>query len=197
MRMSASLEQMHEMEPHIRVARARSGVLLLIFSDFLSVVAILAAGGYLNALNVTDQFRAGSRAPAFLPGLLLAIALVLSACSYYWWERGVHRAAGSTRQLFFWVAWVLIVASLIGQVWIAVKLGYSAPFHGYASVVELISWFSSVHLLLTTFVGLLLAGRILRGRVAGSSYVAEVVGYWWYYTVISNLLLWLFILSLA
>jgi heme/copper-type cytochrome/quinol oxidase subunit 3 len=195
--MSTSLEQMHEMEPHIRVARARAGVLLLILSDFLSVMAILAAGGYLNALNVSGQFRAGSHAPAFLPGLLLAIVLLLSALSYYWWERRVRRDEENAPQILFWLAWVLIIAALIGQVWIAAKLGYSAPYHAYASLIELISWFSSVHLLLTTIVGLLLSGRILHGRMVGNQYVAEVVGYWWYYTVISNLLLWLFILLLA
>jgi hypothetical protein len=49
--MDTSLEHTHELEPHIRVARARAGVLLLIVSDVLAVLAILAAGGYLRALN--------------------------------------------------------------------------------------------------------------------------------------------------
>src|SRR5436305_7074737 len=68
--MSTAIEEMHELEPHIRVGRARAAVIMLILSDALSVFAILAAGGYLNALNVSGQFRGGDHAPPFLPGLL-------------------------------------------------------------------------------------------------------------------------------
>ena len=57
---------------------------------------------------------------------------------------------------------------------------------------ELVIWFTAVHLLLAAIVGLLLGGRILRGRLAGHEFIAEVVGYWWYYTVVASVLLWLF-----
>jgi hypothetical protein len=46
--------------------------------------------------------------------------------------------------------------------------------------------------LLAAIVGILLYGRILRGRLAGHEFIAQVVGYWWYYTVIASVLLWLF-----
>src|SRR5258708_5912608 len=84
--MDTSLEHTHEIEPHIKVARARAGVLMLIVSDALAVLAILAGGGYLRALNTEGQYKvAGDFAPALLPGLLVMIALVLSGLSYYWW----------------------------------------------------------------------------------------------------------------
>ena len=86
--MDTSLEHTHELEPHIRVARARAGVLLLIVSDVLAVLAILAAGGYLRALNTEGQYKiAGDYAPSFLSGLLVMIALVLSGLFYFLWER--------------------------------------------------------------------------------------------------------------
>ena len=73
------------------------------------------------------------------------------------------------------------------------SLGYTTtPFHAYESVLMLITWFTWVHFLLLTIIGLLLLGRVLRGRLAGHGYIAEVTGYWWYYTVLSSLLLWLF-----
>src|SRR5258708_34843108 len=65
---------MHDIPPQARVGRVRGAVLMLIFADALSVIAIMAAGGYLSALNVLGQFKtSGVQAPAFLPGLLLAI----------------------------------------------------------------------------------------------------------------------------
>ena len=83
--------------------------------------------------------------------------------------------------------------ALVGQTWVNMSLGYTTtPFHAYESLLMLITWFTWVHFLLAMIIGLLLLGRILRGRVAGHGYIAEVTGYWWYYTVISSLLLWLF-----
>ncbi len=195
--MSTSLEQVHEIEPHIQVRRARAGVLMLILSDALSVVAILAAGGYLNTLNVSGQFRAGDHAPALLPGLLLAVVLVLSGLSYYWWERRASITGGAGQRTFFILAWAFMIVALVGEIWVGATLGYSAPFHAYASLMLLLTWYSVVHLLLAAIIGLLLLGRILRGRLSGQGYITEVVGYWWYYTVVASLLMWLFSLLLS
>jgi len=75
---------------------------------------------------------------------------------------------------------------------IGAALRYGIPIHAYESVLLLITWFTAIHLLLTAIVGLLLGGRILRGRLAGLEFIPEVVGYWWYYTVVASVLLWLF-----
>jgi hypothetical protein len=186
-------EHTHELEPHIKVARARAGVLLLIVSDALSVLAILAAGGYLSALNTEGQFKiAGDFAPPFVPGLLIAIGLVLSGLSYFWWERRARRPGGSGQTLFFLLALVLMLVAGVGETWIGETLRYGVPIHAYESVQLLLVWFAAIHLLLAAIIGLLLGGRILRGRLAGHEFIVEVAGYWWYYTVIATLLLWLF-----
>ncbi|HVB72765.1 MAG TPA: hypothetical protein VNE38_04340 [Ktedonobacteraceae bacterium] len=200
--MSTSLEQIHEehtheLAPHIRIGRARAGVLMLILSDAVSVIAILAAGGYLNALNTENQFRvAGDHASAFVPGLLLAIALVVSGVAYFGWERSVRKSAGAGLQLFFLVALIFMIVSAVGQTWVSIILnrGYVSPYDAYESVITLITWFTAAHLLLTVIIGVLLLGRVMRGRVrvAGQNYIAGVVGYWWYYTIIASILLWLF-----
>ncbi len=196
--MSTSLEEMFEIEPHIRVARARAGVLLLILADALSIVAILAAGGYLSALNVLGQFKAsGESAPAFVPGLLLVIVLVLSGLSYYLWDRSARKNGGVGQQAFFILALVLVIVALPGAIWISMTLGYGAPFHAYESLILLVTWTTTIHILLTVIVGLLLLGRVLRGRLVGHEFIVEVVGYWWYFIVIVGLLLWLFTLLLA
>ena len=185
--MSTSLEEMHELPLHIRVGRARAGVIMLIISDFLSILALLAAGGYLSTLNVLNQYRLPSdHPPALLPGVLAAVVIVLSGLAYYWWER-----RGSQSMIFI-ISLLLMVVALACQIWLGVTLGYASPFHAYESEILLLSWYSAFHLALAAFIGLLLLGRILRGRLAGHPYIPEVVGYWWYYTVIAGLVMWAF-----
>src|SRR5215467_2645030 len=155
--MGMSSQHMSEIDPHMRVATARAGVLLLILADAVFVTSILAAGGYLSALNVMGQFKkAGDQPPAFLPGLLLAVVLVLSGLCYYWWEQRMRQNRGTGQQAFFLLAWAFMIVALAGQIWIGATLGYSAPFHAYESVVLLQTWLSSFHFLLTAIVGFLL-----------------------------------------
>jgi len=190
---SLELEQVHELEPHIKIARAKAGVVMLIISDALAVLAILAGGGYLRALNTEGQYRiAGDFAPAFVPGLLIAIGLVLSGISFYLWERRARKDGNTGQAFFFLLALVLMLAAGVAETWIGGTLRYGVPISAYESVQLLVTWFTAVHLLLAAFVGILLGGRILRGRLAGHEFIAEVTGYWWYYTVIAGILLWLF-----
>lgn len=192
--MSTALEQMHEIEPHIQVGRARACVIMLILSDFLSVVAILAAGGYLSALNVEGQFFVpGDHGPAFAPSLGVAVALVLSGFFYYLWEQRVRRPGSSGPLALVILAFVLMVVALVVQTIVSLRLGFTnPPFHAYESLIILLTWYSAAHFLLTAIIGLLLVGRALRGRIAEHSYIAEVVGYWWYYTVVASLAMWAF-----
>ena len=185
--MSTSLEEMHELPLHVRAGRARAGVIMLIISDFMSILALLAAGGYLSTLNVLNQYRLPSdNPPALLPGLLASITLLLSGLSYYWWERR------GSQSVMFILALLLMAVSLVCQFWLGLTLGYAAPFHSYESIILLLSWYSAFHIALTAFIGLLLLGRILRGRLDGHPYIPEAVGYWWYYTVIAGLVMWAF-----
>lgn len=196
--MSTTSEHVHELEPHIRVGRARAAVIMFIVSDILAVFAIIAAGSYLKALNTENQFRiAGDHAPALLQGLLVAIVLVLSGLFYYLWERRAREGEGGGQTAFIVLSLVCTVLALAGQIWVILSLGYSAtPFHGYESILMLIAWYTWVHFLLLAIIGILLLGRILRGRLVGFGFIAEVTGYWWYYTVLSALLLWVFSLLL-
>src|SRR5487761_630290 len=105
--MSTSLEEMHNIPQHIRVGRARAAVIMFILSDALTVLAILAAGGYLSALNVLNQYQLpGDHAPALLPGIVVAVALVLSALTYFGWERSERQNEGAGQRAFFILSWV-------------------------------------------------------------------------------------------
>jgi heme/copper-type cytochrome/quinol oxidase subunit 4 len=191
-------EHAHELEPHVRVGRARSAVVMFILSDFLGLLAILAGGSYLKALNTENQFRiAGDHAPVLLPGLLVAIVIVLSGLFYFLWERRARESQDGGQPAFYVLALVCVILALAGQTWVELSLGYtSSPFSGYESVLMLATWFTWVHYMLLIIIGVLLLGRILRGRLVGFGFIAEVTGYWWYYTALAGLLLWAFTLLL-
>jgi len=190
----------HELALHIRVGRARACALILILADGLSILGIMAGGGYLSALNTENQYRmAGDHPPAFLPGLVVAIALVLSGLAFYWWERNVRRGESSGQLMFFIPAWVLMIVAMVVQIGIGITLnrGYTPPYDAYESVITLIVWSMALRHALAAVLGLPLFGRIIRGRIAGFEYLVEASGYWWYYTVAASLLMWLFALRLA
>jgi hypothetical protein len=162
-------------------------------SDALSVLAILAAGGYLSALNTENQFKvAGDFAPPFVPNLLVMVALLLSGLAYFGWERGARRSGGAGQPAFLLVSLLLMLAAGIAETWIGAALRYGTPIHAYESMLLLITWFTAIHLLLTVIIGILLGGRAWRGRLAGRVYLVEAAGYWWYYTVVASILLWIF-----
>jgi len=125
------------------------------------------------------------------------IVLVLSGLSYFWWERRARKPGVAGQALFFLLAVVLMLAAGVGETWIGAALRYGIPIDAYESVQLLVTWFTAIHLLLAAIIGLLLGGRILRGRLAGHEFIVEVTGYWWYYTVIASLLMWLFIVYLT
>lgn len=191
--MSTSLEHVYELEPQVKVARARAGVLLLIISDALAVVAIMVGAQYLLALNTEGQYRiAGDYAPPFVAGLLVMIGLLLSGLAYYLWERRASKPGETGQTPFILLALLLMLVAAVGEIWIGATLSYGVPIQAYESVHFLITWFTAVHLVLAFIIGILLGGRILRGRLAGHEFVVEVTGYWWYYTVVASILLWLF-----
>jgi len=191
--MSTSLEHVYGLEPQVKVARARSGVLLLIISDALFVVAILAGAQYLRALNTEGQYKiAGDFAPPLVAGLLVMIGLLLSGLAFYLWDRRASKAGETGQTLFFLLALVIMLAAAIGETWIGATLRYGVPIQAYESVHWLITWYTAVHLWLALIIGILLGGRRLRRRLAGHEFIVEVTGYWWYYTVVASIILWLF-----
>lgn len=186
-------EHLFELEPQVKAARARAGVLMLVVSDALSVLAILAAGGYLSALNTLGQFKApGDAGPPFVPELLISIGLLLSGIFYFAWERRARVPGNTGQSIFFVISLALMFVAAVVATWFAAALRYATPIHAYASLLLLITWFTSIHLILAAIIGLLLGGRILRGRIAGHEFLVEAAGYWWYYTVVASILLWVF-----
>ncbi len=175
------------------MARARAGVLLLIISDALSVIAIMAGAQYLQALNTEGHYRIpGDYAPPFVAGLLVMIGLLLSGLAYYLWDRRASKDGKTGQSLFFLLSLLIMLVAAVGQTWIGATLNYPVPIQAYESVHWLVTWFTAVHLWLAAIIGILLGGRILRGRIAGHEFVVEVTGWWWYYTVVASILLWLF-----
>jgi len=111
----------------------------------------------------------------------------------------VLRNGGAGQWTFFILSWAFMIVALVVQIWISITLNqaYTVPYHAYESMITLLTWFMAFKHLLASIIGLLLFGRIMRGRIAGHEYIVEVAGYLWYYTVVSSLLMWLFALRVA
>ena len=191
---SVEVEHAHELGLGFKVARARAGVLLLIISDALSVVAIMAGSLYLQSLNTEGQFEvAGDYAPNFTAGLVIMIGLLLSGIVFYLWDRSASRDGAKGQPVFVLISLVIMLAAAVAETWIGATLRYGIPIQAFESIHFLVTWFTAVHLWLAAIIGILLFGRILRGRIAGGhEFVAQVTGWWWYYTVIASIILWLF-----
>ena len=161
--MSTSVEHVYELEPHVKVARARSGILLLIISDALSVAAIIAGAQYLQALNTEGQYKiAGDYAPPFVAGLLVMIGLLLSGLAYYLWDRRASQAAATGLTLFFLLSLLIMLAAAVGETWIGATLNYGVPIQAFESVHWLVTWFTAVHLSLAVGVAVSLLAPVLR-----------------------------------
>ena len=114
--------------------------------------------------------------PPFDGGLLVMIGLLLSGLAYYVWDRRASKAGETGQTLFFLLSLLIMLAAAVGETWIGATLRYGVPIQAYESVHLLITWFTAVHLWLAAIIGILLVGRILRGRVAGHEFVVEVTG---------------------
>jgi len=120
------------------------------------------------------------------------IGLLLSGLAFYLWDRKASKAGETGQTLFFLLSLLIMLAAAVGETWIGATLAYGIPIQAYESIHFLITWFTAIHLWLAAIIGILLFGRILRGRIAGHEFVVEVSGWWWYYTVVASILLWLF-----
>lgn len=181
----------HGLDLATRITRARVGVLLLILSDAGFVLAMYASQAYLSILNMNHAYRVpGEAAPSVMLGLILSLAMIVSAAVYVWGWLGLRAGSMSRYRTGVIIAWVLALILLVAQVIQLFSLRYATPIHGYSSLVIIMTGYHAVHLILTSLIGFLLLGRITHGRIAGHEYVAEVSGYWWVYVALSAVTTW-------
>ncbi|MHB8189638.1 MAG: hypothetical protein ACYDHP_04285 [Ferrimicrobium sp.] len=176
--------------------RAKVGVLLLILSDAMMVIAAFASFLYLRALNTSDAFKPpGEHAPALAGGLIVALLIVLGAIVFHYQVVPSARSGGDSGvRSGLSLALLLATAALVVQAW-AVATGFSfpTPVHAYASALMLLGVIGLVHMFLTAMITLLVFGRSKRGFLGGHSYALEAVGYWWYYVAGLTVVAWLLV----
>jgi heme/copper-type cytochrome/quinol oxidase subunit 3 len=184
-------EHEHGLDLATRITRARVGALLLILSDAGFVTGMYASQSYLTLLNENHAFRPkGDNPPAILTGLILALVMVVSAAVYIWGFRQLRKGSTGQYRVGVLIAWVLAILAFIAQMVVLLSLNHPIPLDGFDSIVLITTAYHGVHLLITIIIGLLLLGRIGRGRIVGYEYLAEVSGYWWVYVAISALTTW-------
>lgn len=175
-----------------RATRVRTGVWLVIIADAMFVASILASELYLAALNVMGQFKpAAEQTPSLLGATSLTLIAIASALVYGWAARGFTAGDQARFETGARVALILVAIALLGQIVFLATLNFRAPLHGYGSMTILTGAYHAVHLLLTAILGALVLGRLANGRLMGQGYLAEVLGYWWYFVAVVAVAFWL------
>ena len=170
-------------DPAARAGFARYGAALLITSWTMLGLAIYLAFVYLDGLNTMGQFKPRSEpAPATLGNILLAVGAVVAAAAWTWGYRRTRAGVAARARAGVAIGWLLTLAGFIGSLILFAGLKEPVPLHAYASSISLFILFHAWHLTAALVMGLLVLGRLFKGRIGGREYVIQVVGWWLWYT---------------
>jgi heme/copper-type cytochrome/quinol oxidase subunit 3 len=170
-----------------RASFARYGAALLIASWTMLGLAMYLAFIYLDGLNTMGQFKPRSEpAPSTLGNVLLAVGAIAAAAAWTWGYRRARGGHAERARAGVTISWLITLAGFVGSLIVFGGLNEPVPLHAYASSISLFVLFHAWHLLAALVMGLLVLGRLFRGRIGGREYVIQIVGWWlWYAAALS------------
>lgn len=163
-------------EPGSLASRARLGAGLMVISDVVFVAAIYLGFVYLHALNTMGQFRPASEPVPTMIGNVPVTVGALAAAAVWTWGHWRQQAGSGRMRAALTLAWILMVADLIGDLVVFATLGYPSPMHAYASSMTVFIFYHGYHMIVGLVIATLVLGTLYRGRLAGREYTAELVG---------------------
>lgn len=179
-------------------AKLRFGMLFYVATDVIFVVFLLATYVWLRAYNTSGGwFPQGTKLPDANMSYMLTGLIVASAALFYIAQTAIK---GNKQALFrasLFVALLLVIATLIGQIWFMGHLPFVTIDGSFASTYIMLAGYHVYHLLIALFLGLGITHRALRGRYTASNTVGvTVIGYFWYWTALTPVLVTLLMLAL-
>ena len=168
-----------------RAERARWGAGLLVTSWTVLGSVICLAYIYLDALNTQGQFKPSSEpVPTTVGNVLVTVAALAAAAAWTWGYRRSLSGDTTGARTGVTLGWVLTLAGLVGTIVVFATLKAPLPLHAYASSMALFTLFHAWHLVVGSLIGLIVLGRLYKGRIGGREYVIDVAGYWLWYAAL-------------
>jgi cytochrome c/quinol oxidase subunit I len=182
---SAAFAAPHHPDAAARAGFARYGAALLITSWTMLGLAIYLAFIYLDGLNTMAQFKPRSEpAPTTIGNVLLTAGALAAAVAWTWGYRRARGGGEARARAGVAAGWLLTLAGFVGSLVVFAGLKEPVPLHAYASSISLLVLFHAWHLIAALVMGLLVLGRLFKGRIGGREYVIQIVGWWLWYTAI-------------
>lgn len=180
----------HYESPETIGRRDKMGVVFLIFADLIFVLSLIFSYFYLRALNTTGHWiPSNSHTAKEWQGWVVSLLAVLSLLAFWSGLVGVRKGNQAKLVAGMGLAFLLIVADLVAQVWQWANFPFVTTTGGYASAMILLAGANCFHLGITTFLGLGMFNRSRKGRYTKDDHWhVSVVGLWWTWVAFASVM---------
>jgi cytochrome c oxidase subunit III len=179
-------------------AKVRLGMRFYVITDVIFVVFLFASYVWLRAYNTGDAwFPKGTKLPDAATTNVLTLLIAVSGVCFF----VAYLGARADNQLLIRgglvAALVLEVVTLVGQIRFMGHLPFTTTDGSFPSTFIMLSGYHVYHLLIALFLGVGVTHRALRGRYSKDKMLGIItIGYFWYWTALMPILLWLLMLAL-
>jgi len=180
----------HYESPETIGRRDKMGVSFLILADFVFLLSLIFSYFYLRALNTTGLWiPADSHTAISWQGWVVTSLAILSLIAYRSGIAGVRKGNQTALVAGMGLAFLLIVADLVAQIWQWSNFPFLTTTGGYASAMIVLAGANCFHLGITAFLGLGMFVRAKKGRYTKEDYWhVSVVGLWWTWIAIASVM---------
>ncbi len=179
--------------------KVRLGFLFYVLTDVTFVLFLFASYVWLRAYNTNNAWFPfkGMTLPDSTTTYVLLGLIVVSAISFYLAYLGARSGNQALLRIGLLVAFVLCVATLVGQIRFMGQQQFATGDGSFASIYILLSGYHVYHLAIGSFLGFALTVRAFRGFYSRERHLGLVtVGYFWYWMALMPVVFWLLTLAL-
>ncbi len=172
------------------------GFAMYIATDVLLAIMFFITYIWLRQYNTNNLwFPSGTKAPPTTDLLWPAIALAVSSSAYVVAQLAVRYDRQTMFRLALLVAFVIMLGTLIWEVYAMGHLPMTQSDGGFAVSYLLLLGYHIFHLAIAVLVGIGISVRALRGYYNAEHHVGvDVAGIWWHWVVTYAILFWLLLL---
>lgn len=179
--------------------KVRLGFLFYVLTDVTFVLFLFASYVWLRAYNTNNAWFPfkGMALPDSNTTYVLLGLIVVSALCFYLAYLGARSGNQLLLRIGLLVAFLLCVATLVGQIRFMGEQQFATGDGSFASIYILLSGYHVYHLAIGAFLGFALTVRAFRGFYTRERHLGLVtVGFFWYWMALMPVVFWLLTLAL-